>query len=123
MNKKRSQFVIEYCIDFNATQAAIRAGYSVNRARQTGYDLLHNVTIKAEIAKRIAELCMGKDEILIRLGEQARGETPTKVTYNEYDEVKKEYATHQALQSLGKVFALFQERHIVEIDGIKFVDE
>ncbi len=47
-----SRFVSEYLVDLNATQAAIRAGYSVKTAQQQGSRLLLNVVVAAEIAKK-----------------------------------------------------------------------
>ena len=52
LTAKQERFVQEYVIDFNATQAAIRAGYAKNRADQTGYENLK----KPEIQKRIQAL-------------------------------------------------------------------
>lgn len=40
LNDKQRAFVREYCIDFNATQAACRAGYSIATAKQQGHRLL-----------------------------------------------------------------------------------
>ena len=40
LNDRQRRFVIEYVIDSNGTQAAIRAGYSPNCAAQTAFDLL-----------------------------------------------------------------------------------
>ncbi|MFA9203068.1 MAG: terminase small subunit, partial [Flavobacteriales bacterium] len=40
---KQQRFIDEYLIDFNATQAAIRAGYSSDTAKQQGSRLLSNV--------------------------------------------------------------------------------
>ena len=51
----RACFVDEFMIDRNATEAAIRAGYSVNSAGQIGSRLLKDVKICAEINKRSAE--------------------------------------------------------------------
>lgn len=50
----RARFVDEYVIDQNATQAAIRAGYSPKSAYVSGYRLLKDAQIKAEIDKRLA---------------------------------------------------------------------
>jgi phage terminase small subunit len=50
---KQILFCAEYSKDFNATQAAIRAGYSRKTAESQGCRLLTNVKIKAEIAKII----------------------------------------------------------------------
>lgn len=53
---KQQAFVDEYMQDHNATQAAIRAGYSKKTAQQTGSENLLKPVIAAEIAKRKAEL-------------------------------------------------------------------
>ena len=50
MTPKQQRFVAEYLLDLNATQAAIRAGYSSKTADVQGPRLLGNVGIKAEIA-------------------------------------------------------------------------
>lgn len=47
---KQRAFVREYLVDLNATQAAIRAGYSVSTARQQGQRLLSNVDIDKAIS-------------------------------------------------------------------------
>lgn len=48
---KQWRFVAEYLIDLNATQAAIRAGYSEKTAHSQGPRLLENVEILVEIEK------------------------------------------------------------------------
>ncbi len=55
MTKKQERFVEEYLIDLNATQAAIRAGYSPDTAQEQGSRMLSNVMVKKEIDKAIAE--------------------------------------------------------------------
>lgn len=50
------RFIEEYLLDLNATQAAIRAGYSINGARQTAHKLLTKTDISDEIARRAAKL-------------------------------------------------------------------
>ena len=52
LNDKQSRFVDEYLVDLNATQAAIRAGYSQKTAGSQGFDLLKKPEIAAEIEKR-----------------------------------------------------------------------
>lgn len=52
LTDKQEMFCREYLIDLNATQAAIRAGYSEKTAKETAYE---NLT-KPHIADRIAEL-------------------------------------------------------------------
>lgn len=51
LTPKQQRFVEEYLIDLNATQAAIRAGYSEKTAKSVGHE---NLT-KPDIAKAIAE--------------------------------------------------------------------
>lgn len=69
---KQAAFIREYPVDFNATQAAIRAGYSERTAYSIGHENLKKPEIWAAIEERIAEMSMGPDEVLIRLGQQAR---------------------------------------------------
>lgn len=51
LNPKQQRFCEEYMIDLNATQAAIRAGYSVKTATEQGARLLTNVKVSREIEK------------------------------------------------------------------------
>jgi len=53
ISKKQARFVEEYLVDLNATQAAIRAGYSEKTAKSQGQRLLTNVDIQAEIQRSI----------------------------------------------------------------------
>ena len=55
LTAKQQRFVEEYLIDLNATQAAIRAGFSVKRASEIGYQLLQKTTVKNAIDKAMAE--------------------------------------------------------------------
>ena len=50
LTAKQERFVEEYLIDLNATQAAIRAGYSAKAAHVTGSRLLTNAKVAAAIA-------------------------------------------------------------------------
>lgn len=56
LTPKQQKFVDEYMIDLNATQAAIRAGYSVNRASEIGYQLLRKTTVAEAIAAKQKKL-------------------------------------------------------------------
>ena len=55
LTAKQKRFVEEYLIDLNATQAAIRAGYKVDNARQTATENLAKPYISEEIEKALAE--------------------------------------------------------------------
>ena len=50
LNSRQKRFIEEYLIDLNATQAAIRAGYSKNSARQIGDENLSKPAIAAAVA-------------------------------------------------------------------------
>lgn len=56
LTDKQKRFCEEYLIDLNATQAAIRSGYSPKTAEQTASRLLRNVKVQEYIAKRQKEL-------------------------------------------------------------------
>lgn len=58
LTAKQEQFCLEYMIDLNATQAAIRAGYSAKTADVIGCENL----VKPNIAKRIEELQVERTE-------------------------------------------------------------
>src|SRR5262249_54511607 len=51
LTDKQTRFVAEYLVDLNATQAAIRAGYSRKTAEQQGYENLRKPQIAAAIAE------------------------------------------------------------------------
>lgn len=55
MTEKQKRFCEEYLIDLNATQAAIRAGYSVDSAGAIGAENLKKPQIRARTDKAIAE--------------------------------------------------------------------
>jgi phytoene dehydrogenase-like protein len=55
MTPKQRRFVAEYLVDLNATQAALRAGYSPRTAPPQGSRLLKNVDVQAAIATQQAQ--------------------------------------------------------------------
>lgn len=77
---KQAAFVEEYLIDFNATQAALRSGYSEKTAYSIGARLLKNVEVAEAISQRIGETAMTADEVLSRLADHARGSLADFVT-------------------------------------------
>ncbi|WP_319115539.1 terminase small subunit [Pseudomonas aeruginosa] len=73
LTKKQRLFVDEYLIDLNATQAAIRAGYSTRRAAEIGYQLLQRPevaqAIQAAMAERSRRTEVEADYVIRRLRE------------------------------------------------------
>jgi len=68
LTEKQQLFCDEYLIDLNATQAAIRAGYSEKTARKIGSENLTKPDIRAYIENRLAEkedaLIAKQDEVM-----------------------------------------------------------
>lgn len=79
LTAKQKRFCDEYLIDLNATQAAIRAGYSKRSARQIADKNMSKADIKAYIDARMAEkesqLIADQDEVLKYLTSVLRGES------------------------------------------------
>lgn len=147
LTKKQEMFVEEYIIDLNATQAAIRAGYSKKTARQTGTENLSKPSIREAIDERLAEkkekLIMKQDEILERLTKQGRREeTDYQVVIVEepiFDEANQligvekkpqivEVPTQnkdaiKALELLGKRYRMWTEKVEAEVTTPIFVDD
>lgn len=55
LNDKQEMFCREYLVDLNATQAAIRAGYSEKTAQEQSSRLLSNVMVQSRIAELKAD--------------------------------------------------------------------
>tara|TARA_R110002110_G_scaffold106898_2_gene267700 strand:+ start:1953 stop:2357 length:405 start_codon:yes stop_codon:yes gene_type:complete len=68
LTPKQERFINEYLIDLNATQAAIRAGYSEKTADQQGHQLLKKTLVSAAIAEaqdeRSARTSVTQDYVL-----------------------------------------------------------
>lgn len=73
LSPKQQAFIEHYLTSWNATQAAIAAGYSQKTARAIGSENLTKPDIQAAIQTRLAALKMSADEVVTRLTEHARG--------------------------------------------------
>jgi phage terminase small subunit len=84
LKAKQQLFVQEYLVDLNATQAAIRAGYSVNCASEIGYENLRKPHIAAAIDSALMELGgITRARIIDELGAIAFADIGTIVTWEE----------------------------------------
>lgn len=134
LTPKQERFVAEYLIDLNATQAAIRAGYSQKTAGQIGEQNLKKLEIaeavNAAMAKRADRNGVTQDEVISGLRElrdMAMGKKPMRVTEIlrvsgkppktiELDvKVFEAAAAKGALELLGKHIGMFKEK--VELTG------
>lgn len=75
LNDKQRKFAEEYLVDLNATQAAIRAGYSAKTAGSQGERLLKNVEIQSYLQKRMKDrgkrLEITQDRVLLEVARVA----------------------------------------------------
>lgn len=75
LTEKQQRFVDEYLIDLNATQAAIRAGYSVRTANEQGAQNLAKLSIQQAISEKMAERSrrtgVNQDRVVLELAKIA----------------------------------------------------
>ena len=94
LTAKQQRFCDEYLIDLNATQAAIRAGYSKKTAKQIGQENLTKLDIKEYIEKRMSEkekeLIADQDEVMKYLSSVMRREMTESVVVT----ISKEKSTY-----------------------------
>lgn len=131
MTEKQKKFADEYLIDPNATQAAIRAGYSAKTARSAGNRMLTIVDIKNYIDEQLAKLHNKKtadaQEVLEYLTSVMRGEAEGEELINEFigdgcsqpTKVKKKPSEKDKLRAaelLGKRYGIFTEKTELTVD-------
>ena len=109
MKARQERFVAEYLVDLNATQAAIRAGYSAKTARSQGQRLLTNADIQAAIQAAMGErqrrTGVTQDEVVEALAGIAFAEAG-----DDSDAVLKYSNKLKALELLGKHLGMFTDR-------------
>lgn len=72
MTPKQTKFVAEYLKDLNATQAAIRAGYSKKTAAAQGHENLRKPEIVSAVSERTAKQLEAADLSAVRVLEEYR---------------------------------------------------
>lgn len=105
MTKKQKRFVEEYLIDLNATQAAIRAGYSPETAYSIGSENLKKPEIRVCIEKAMAERSkrtgINQDRIIMELAKIGLLNPKDLVDFDEA--TVKEEATEEDLAAIASV--------------------
>lgn len=128
MTARQQRFCDEYLIDLNATQAAIRAGYSKKTAGVIGDENLKKPYIKEYIAERMAEkdqeLIASQDEVLQYLTKVMRGKSRSSVLARTASGAEKviekppdEKERTKAAELLGKRYGVFVEKIESDIDA------
>lgn len=131
MTLKQQLFCDEYLIDLNATQAAIRAGYSKRTAYSIGNENLTKPELKKYIEERMAEkeaaLIADQDEVLRYLTSVMRGESKSSVVVvestgdfsskaREMEKAPDEKERLKAAEMLGKRYGLYTEKVEQQVD-------
>ena len=131
LTQKQKRFCDEYLIDLNATQAAIRAGYSEKNARNIASENLAKPNISQYIKKRLAEkeaaLVADQNEVLRYLTSVMRGETQSEIVVvegtgdgcSEARQMQKapdEKERLRAAELLGKAHCIFTEKVEQQVD-------
>lgn len=125
MTPRQEKFCVEYLIDLNATQAAIRAGYSRRTADRIANQNLRKLEIQSRIKKMRDEYydktIMSAKEVEYLLSKAGRGELKEEVVvvegvgdgFSESKIVKKHLSAKdriKALELMGKRHHLFEDQ-------------
>ena len=136
LTEKQQRFCDEYLIDYNATQAAIRAGYNEKTAYSQGQRLLKNVEIKAYIDEQLERIRSEKtaeaQEVMEYLTAVMRGDSESEVVVvegcgdgcSEARRIKKapdEKDRLKAAELLGKRYGLFTGTDKQSTEGVRIV--
>lgn len=130
MTAKQKRFCDEYLIDLNATQAAIRSGYSEKTAYSQGQRMLKNVEVKAYLDEQMAKIQGEKiadaTEVMEYLTRVLRGESQSEIVVvenigdftSEARRIQKapdEKERLKAAELLGKRYNLFSDKMKVDV--------
>lgn len=125
MTPRQEKFCVEYLIDLNATQAAIRAGYSRRTADRIANQNLRKLEIQSRIKKMRDEYydktIMSAKEVEYLLSKAGRGELKEEVVvvegvgdgFSESKIIKKRLSAKdriKALELMGKRHHLFEDQ-------------
>lgn len=139
MTPKQKKFCVEYLIDLNGTQAAIRAGYSKKTANRIANQLLSKLDLRNYIknlrAKYFKKGIMTAEEVEYRLSKAGRGELKEEVVVvegvgdggSEARIVQKHLSARdqlKALELMGKRHRLFDTTDSKSDDeGVQIIDD
>jgi phage terminase small subunit len=134
MNARQKKFCDEYLIDCNATQAAIRAGYSPKTAKQIGQENLTKPDLKAYIDEQLEILHNQKtadaQEVLEYLTAVMRGQHTEQTLQlvgegvqqiTDIDVSAKERL--KAAELIGKRYGLFKDNVSVDLEPVVIVND
>ena len=134
MNARQKRFCDEYLIDCNATQAAIRAGYSPKTAKVTGAKMLTNANLKAYIDEQLERIHNEKtadaQEVLEYLTAVMRGQHTEQTLQLVGDGVQKiadiDVSAKERLKAaelIGKRFGMFKDNVGIDLEPVVIVND
>ena len=130
LSAKQQRFCNEYLIDLNATQAAIRTGYSEKTAYSQGQRMLKNVEVKAyldsELERIRSEKIADATEVMEYLTKVLRGESQSEIVVVEnigdftseartMMKAPDEKERLKAAELLGKRYNMFSDKMKVDV--------
>ena len=134
MNARQKRFCDEYLIDCNATQAAIRAGYSPKTAKVTGAKMLTNANLKACIDEQLERIHNEKtadaQEVLEYLTAVMRGQHTEQTLQLIGDGVQKiadiDVSAKERLKAaelIGKRYGMFKDNVGIDLEPVVIVND
>ena len=139
MNERQKRFVAEYIKDYNATQAAIRAGYSERTAYSQGNRLLKNVEIKKAIKElqnevrkeNIAEAIEVEEFLSLAMKGEIEEEVVVTENIGDFESrariIKKQISARERIKAaelLAKRYGLLNENMNINAEmAVKIVDD
>lgn len=134
MNARQKRFCDEYLIDCNATQAAIRAGYSPKTAKVTGAKMLTNANLKAYIDEQLERIHNEKtadaQEVLEYLTAVMRGQHTEQTLQLIGDGVQKiadiDVSAKERLKAaelIGKRYGMFKDNVGIDLEPVVIMND
>lgn len=138
VTKTQKRFADEYLVDTNATQAAIRAGYSKKSAYSQGQRLLKNDEVKRYIDEQLKKMNSDKiadaTEVMEYLTSVLRGESTEEIVvvegcgegYSEARRMDKDVSAKERLKAaelLGKRYGIFTDKTTVNVEPVVIVND
>lgn len=119
LTAKQQAFINEYIVDFNGTQAAVRAGYSEKTARTTAAEYLAKPNIRAAVDRllddRLKLASIRAESVLMHLDEVRLDAMQHVVDRDGNDVMLDRASAIKTLELLGKHLGMWRDK--VELTG------
>lgn len=122
LNPNQERFVEEYLIDLNATQAAIRAGYSAKTAESQGSSLLRNPKVARAVAARQDERAHDVGITQARVLRELALLSFSDITHYEVNDLGKIVLTEDAPKGAQRAISSLKRKVFTDKDGGKSVE-